>query len=452
MAQFAVKTGVVESTKAWKDLDEATKQATRVEYIKNMQESSGAMGQAAREGDGYANVMGNLESAWEQFLAVVGSPILSLAIPIIQGVTDAVLALSDIVQNIVPLYQEWTDQHPILSQFLEGLVMALGVLAAGFGIYTAATTIATAVTTAFTAVMGVLTSPITLVILAIAGLTAVVYTLYKNWETVGPLLNEVWTNISTWVVTTVSNMANSVVAWFNDMWQKVQTYVSNIYNSVSEYFSNAYNSVLKAVKDMFNAVKEWFGKIPDEIKSLWNEAETFLKNINLFDIGKNIVNGLLNGIKNAWSGLTSWLDNKTRGLVNSVKGVFDINSPSRVFRDEIGRFLPMGMAEGIKGAYKYVEDAMSGMQSIVSGTEFSTPNIGLTSDYVVNATKAKTQSNQVNMNQLEEVIFILKQIALKQLTIQLNGRTVAEEIIDDINYLNELYGNRQFRIQGGSVS
>ncbi|WPC08604.1 hypothetical protein [Globicatella sp. PHS-GS-PNBC-21-1553] len=449
MAQFAVKTGVVESTKAWKDLDEATKQATRVEYIKNMQESSGAMGQAAREGDGYANVMGNLEAAWEQFLAVVGSPILSLAIPIIQGVTDAVLGLSDIVQNIVPLYQEWTDQHPILSQFLEGLVMALGVLAAGFGIYTAATTIATAVTTAFTAVMGVLTSPITLVILAIAGLTAVVYTLYKNWETVGPMLNEVWTNISTWVVTTVSNMANSVVAWFSDMWQKVQTYVSNIYNSVSEYFSNAYNSVLKAVKDMFNAVKEWFGKIPGQIKELWNEAETFLRNINLFDIGKNIVNGLLNGIKNAWSGLTSWLDNKTRDLVNSVKGVFDINSPSRVFRDEIGRFLPMGMAEGIKGAYGYVEKAMAGMQNIVSGTEFSTPDVTVASEYAIKASQSNAEIQTNNRYMLEDVIMLLRAILEKDIDIKMNGRSVAEEVIDEINYLNDLHSNRNIRIGGG---
>ena len=52
-------------------------------------EASGALGQAARESDAWANVTGELEEAWKQFQAIIGSPILGAVTPIIQGITDA---------------------------------------------------------------------------------------------------------------------------------------------------------------------------------------------------------------------------------------------------------------------------------------------------------------------------------------------------------------------------
>jgi len=84
MATYAIKEGVVSSTGEWQKLDEATKQATRLEYAANMQEMAGATGQAARESDSYENQMGNLKQAWQDFLAIVGGPILA---PVVAGLT-----------------------------------------------------------------------------------------------------------------------------------------------------------------------------------------------------------------------------------------------------------------------------------------------------------------------------------------------------------------------------
>ena len=55
--------------------------------------ASGALGQAAREADSWANVTGEAEEAWKQLQAVVGSPIMEAAIPVIQGITDAIYEL-----------------------------------------------------------------------------------------------------------------------------------------------------------------------------------------------------------------------------------------------------------------------------------------------------------------------------------------------------------------------
>lgn len=76
MAAYAVKTGLIEESKEWANLDEKIKQATRLEYAEKMQKASGAVGQAAKESNQYANVQANLNEKWRQFKAQVGEPIL----------------------------------------------------------------------------------------------------------------------------------------------------------------------------------------------------------------------------------------------------------------------------------------------------------------------------------------------------------------------------------------
>lgn len=91
MAMYAVEKGIVSSTKEWANLDEATKQATRLEYAENMYALSGATGQAAREADQFANVQANLAEKWRQFKAQIGEPLLE------KVVTPAMAALSKVI-------------------------------------------------------------------------------------------------------------------------------------------------------------------------------------------------------------------------------------------------------------------------------------------------------------------------------------------------------------------
>ena len=60
MASYAVKQGIVSETKEWANLDEARKQATRLQYAQDMMAASGATGQAAKEAGQYANVQAEL--------------------------------------------------------------------------------------------------------------------------------------------------------------------------------------------------------------------------------------------------------------------------------------------------------------------------------------------------------------------------------------------------------
>lgn len=81
--------------KSFQNLSEAQKQLTLLQMVKDANDLSGATGQAAREANGWENVIGNLKEAWKQLIAVIGQPVLKLAIPVVQSMTAALQRLTD---------------------------------------------------------------------------------------------------------------------------------------------------------------------------------------------------------------------------------------------------------------------------------------------------------------------------------------------------------------------
>lgn len=84
--------------KSFKDLTEAQKQLVLLQMVKDANALSGAEGQAAREAEGWENVTGNLKEAWRQLLAVLGQPVLKVAIGWVQELTEALTALTQKAQ------------------------------------------------------------------------------------------------------------------------------------------------------------------------------------------------------------------------------------------------------------------------------------------------------------------------------------------------------------------
>lgn len=78
----------------------------------------------------------------------------------------------------------------------------------------------------------------------------------------------------------------------------------------------------------------------------------------MVEAGKYIVEGLWEGITSMGSWLLDKLKGFTSGIIDNVKGFFGIHSPSRVFKNEIGVWLPMGMAEGIASKSDKVIEAL----------------------------------------------------------------------------------------------
>lgn len=102
--------------KSFKDLTEAQKVDTLLAMVEAGNAASGALGQAAREADSWANVTGELSEACRQFLAMLGGPVLAGLTPIIQGVTEGLKGLTQGAQ--------WQELNKGIEGFRDGLAAA----------------------------------------------------------------------------------------------------------------------------------------------------------------------------------------------------------------------------------------------------------------------------------------------------------------------------------------
>ena len=82
----------------------------------------------------------------------------------------------------------------------------------------------------------------------------------------------------------------------------------------------------------------------------------FFRNINLFDIGRNIIQGLINGVKNMASSLVNSVKGVVDGAIEGAKNLLGIHSPSRVFM-EFGEYSGEGFINGIESMKNAVAKA-----------------------------------------------------------------------------------------------
>ena len=111
-----------------------------------------------------------------------------------------------------------------------------------------------------------------------------------------------------------------------------------------------------AVSSGVHGVLGFFRNLPGNIRHALGNMGSLL-----VSAGRDVVSGLGNGIRNAMSGLLDTVRNMGSQIANAAKSALGIHSPSRVFRDQVGRQVVAGLAEGITGNAGLALDAMSGV-------------------------------------------------------------------------------------------
>ena len=114
----------------------------------------------------------------------------------------------------------------------------------------------------------------------------------------------------------------------------------------------------KVIRFVINGIKLLFNDIPNKLREIGQNAVTSMLNIRWGQLGSDIINGIINGVKAMAGAFRDAIVNMAKGALDEVKAFLGIASPSRIFRDEVGKMIPAGIAVGISANTDMVTDAM----------------------------------------------------------------------------------------------
>lgn len=147
-------------------------------------------------------------------------------------------------------------------------------------------------------------------------------------------------------ITLIIKLAEGLIKAIPQLLSKVPQIISSLLNSIT---SNGFSRMVTAGKNLINKISEGLTSAISKIG----------------EIGKNLVQGLWNGL----TGMGNWLKDKIRsfasGIVDNIKSSLGIHSPSTVFRDEIGKMLPQGLAIGIEADTSKALQAVNSMDKAI---------------------------------------------------------------------------------------
>jgi phage-related protein len=224
--------------------------------------------------------------------------------------------------------------------------------------------------------------------------TGGISTIIMHWSTIVGKLDGIWQTVDrdarNWfgiVQRDISgfgrNIGNDAEHWATNVWQKLdgawQTvdrnarhwwgdiegfflsigrwftgpFASFFTNTLPNTFTGTWNHIFNDARNWWGNIINFFGTIEGKIISVFANAGTWLLNI-----GESIIDGLLHGIQRGWSDLTGWIGNAASHLPGFIKHPLGIRSPSQVMADQVGQWIPKGIAKGIADNWGAVNDAI----------------------------------------------------------------------------------------------
>lgn len=422
----------------YNNLSELQKQETLLKMVEDSQRLSGAMGQAAREADGWENVLGNLKESWRQLKAAFGEPILDSVTPMLQNATvavqnftakvdwekvanaitqsfdtavNAVTALADTIETLAPIIAVAAGafaslkagmeiQH--LVQGFQNAQVAISLLTMGLKDTTLAQAALNGTMTVGETIVALLTGKMTLAQLAQAAMTKgqIALNAALTANPIGAVIAVVGALVAAIVVlwNTNEDFRNAVIS----AWEKIKETISGAVAAIKTFFTETIPNAAQTALD-------WFHSIPEQMK----------------EVGRNLLMGL-------WDGITDkveWLKGKVAGVVDTIKGWFtgkdgfDEHSPSKWSRG-VFRYVMEGGAEGLSDGLPELMRGVSSVSGRVkNGLDFGTATVGFADSGVGRSSAAVI--NGIS-NSPAQTINLLANLVLP------DGSKIASFIFDDL--------------------
>lgn len=364
-----------------------------------------------------SSVFTTIYNTISSILTTIWNTITTIWNNILYQITLIVVAIQNVISNIFTAIKEFlkgnTDaakQHlqnawTTIKNFITETVNNIrGTISVVFeAIKSIIQTVMNAIQTIITNIWNAIKTTITTVINAIKTV------LQTTWEAIKTLITNamnaisttvtnIWNNIKISVTTIVTNIKTTV----SNLWEQLKTAVSNTVNNLKTAVTNTFdnlktgvvntiNGLKSSVESIFNGIKSAISNAMDSAKSSAINAMTNAKNgvVNVWNgikdtftgIGKNIIQGIIDGIGSMVSSLYESIKNALSGLVDKAKSALGIASPSKVFKKEVGKWLPLGIADGFMSAIPEAEKKMQkGLDGMTDDLHSDDVEVGIGTD------------------------------------------------------------------------
>lgn len=251
------------------------------------------------------------------------------------------------------------------------------------------------------------------------------------------LPGKVWT----WLTDTISK----IVAWGSSMVSNAKTAASNTISSVVNFFATLPGKVWTWLGNTVNKVASWGANLRSKgAEAAGNLVGAVVSGVSslpsrMLEVGKNIVHGVWNGICNAAGWFKKQVKRFFSGIVDGVKDALGIHSPSRVFADEVGKWIPPGIGEGVSDQMPKLEkQTESEMQELAKKmqTAVNVETGKITLDKNVEQTYKVDQENGQSFDDRKTEVVIEGETHVH---VDLDGKEIAEVTTP---YIDENLGKR----------
>jgi phage-related protein len=181
-------------------------------------------------------------------------------------------------------------------------------------------------------------------------------------------IDELMNNFLDSVSTVASNILPVVERVLGNIFQTLADNAPQMLEKAVELFLKIAAGAIKAIPGIVKAIPDIINAVVNGFKSEWPQ---------IVEVGKEIVRGLWAGIQNLGSWLKGKVSNFIGGIVDNVKGVLGIHSPSTVFAS-VGENMALGLGQGWDDEYTSIK------KGITKGLDFGTAKIGVNASGSVN--------------------------------------------------------------------
>lgn len=253
---------------------------------------------------------------------------------------------------------------------------------------------------------------------------------------VGTFISQLPANVGSWLSGAVSAAASFV----GQMASNAVNAGSRFLSSIGSYISQVPGRIGAGLSGAISAVGSFASSMAS---GALRAGQQFLSNLvntlasipgRMVSIGSQIVHGIISGITGSIGEVGSAILGGVKDAISGVKNFLGIHSPSRLFRDQIGRNIGLGLAQGISNSQAAVMSSMNGMASDIASTRFTTPDVA--TGYGLSPTRASvsTGGEPLSGELLGELLSELRALhadmplIMEKLGIEVDGRELGRVI------------------------